>query len=306
MIRFACPRCKTVLERPEQDAGAKFACTSCGQRLQVPPSPIDKTMLGDVNWQKSGAAAAPVPEAAPAAGDAQVRLVRGREHVVWACPLCETQVSVPLEPWQAAVRCPQCAKRIDVPHPGPRGGEPNQQIKARDGVAVPPVPSPADSDVLPPRARERERDRWDEDDAPPPRRRPRWDDDSGIRRYTRTGRPADEEDCARSSTTGFFCSLVSVAMIFIAFVLWVVMIAERPLPGQADPFVFLILLLGLVGFVMGLIGVVFSSRGLDPINQRNRGLAVAGLVCGILGMVVGLIGSAFFFCIGMVLMSAWR
>ena len=63
------------------------------------------------------------------------------------------------------------------------------------------------------------------------------------------------------------------------------------------------LLIGIVSFIMGLIGLIFSSRGLDPINQRNRGIAVAGLVCGIIGMVAGLIGSIFFFCVGLVLMS---
>src|SRR5262245_47145649 len=36
MIRFACPRCKAVLEQPEGVAGTQFSCPSCGQRLEAP------------------------------------------------------------------------------------------------------------------------------------------------------------------------------------------------------------------------------------------------------------------------------
>jgi hypothetical protein len=216
------------------------------------------------------------------------------------------------------VRCPQCVKRIDVPRT--RGGGAPQQIKAGPGAAAPSEPEllpeqasarrgggrPRDSDWDDDRADDRDNDR-DDRDLPRRRRGADWEDDAGIRRYSRTGRPVDEADCARSSTTGFLCSIISVGLLFVAFVIWIALIAERRGGGEVDPFVFLILILGLISFVLGLIGVVFSSRGLDPINQRNRGLAVAGLVCGILGMVVGLIGSAFFFCVGMVLMSVpWR
>ncbi len=48
MIRFACPICKTSLQSRDQDSGTKFACPSCGQRLQVPaPPPPNKTVLGE-------------------------------------------------------------------------------------------------------------------------------------------------------------------------------------------------------------------------------------------------------------------
>lgn len=36
MIRFGCPMCKSSLQARDQDAGAKFACPKCGQRLQIP------------------------------------------------------------------------------------------------------------------------------------------------------------------------------------------------------------------------------------------------------------------------------
>lgn len=46
MIRFACPRCKSVLEAPDPKAGSKVACPKCQQRLQIPiPPPTNKTIL---------------------------------------------------------------------------------------------------------------------------------------------------------------------------------------------------------------------------------------------------------------------
>src|SRR5437764_289063 len=36
MIRFACPRCKTVLNREDHEVGGKVNCPSCDQRLQIP------------------------------------------------------------------------------------------------------------------------------------------------------------------------------------------------------------------------------------------------------------------------------
>ena len=45
MIRFACPRCNSVLDAPDQKAGSKVACPKCQQRLQIPGPPLNKTIL---------------------------------------------------------------------------------------------------------------------------------------------------------------------------------------------------------------------------------------------------------------------
>jgi hypothetical protein len=273
--------------------------------LQVPGSRAapDKTPpAGEANWDWVGGAVGVAPLAeTPPAGDVQVRLVRGREHVTWPCPLCQAQVSVALDLGQVTVRCPQCTKRIDVPSVP---SETRGQFRA-EPANVPPV---SDSFPLAPPEPRGDSSREKDYDDRPRRRRSRYEDDDDdyeprIRRYTASGRPASEDECARSSTTGFLCSIISIVLLFIAVIIWIALVAEGARGGQANPFVFLILLIGIISFVMGLIGLIFSSRGLDPINQRNRGLAVAGLVCGILGMVVGLIGSIFFFCVGLVLMS---
>ena len=88
--------------------------------------------------------------------------------------------------------------------------------------------------------------------------------------------------------------------------LWMVVVGFETRGRQAEPFVFLILFIGLASFVLGLIAVIFSSRGLDEINTQNRGLALSGLICGIIGMVLGLIGSGIFFCVGMFFMALPR
>ena len=36
MIRFACPRCSRMFDVSDREAGTKFNCESCGQRVQVP------------------------------------------------------------------------------------------------------------------------------------------------------------------------------------------------------------------------------------------------------------------------------
>src|SRR5712692_8586787 len=45
MLRFMCPRCKSILESPEQKAGDKVSCPKCQQRLQVPIPALSKTVL---------------------------------------------------------------------------------------------------------------------------------------------------------------------------------------------------------------------------------------------------------------------
>jgi DNA-directed RNA polymerase subunit RPC12/RpoP len=56
MIRFSCPKCKAGFESPPSQAGTKFHCSACGQRIQVPELPPNKTVLGSLD---------PPPGAAP-------------------------------------------------------------------------------------------------------------------------------------------------------------------------------------------------------------------------------------------------
>jgi hypothetical protein len=45
LIRFSCPRCKSILETPDHRAGDKVECPKCQQRLQVPVPPRTQTVL---------------------------------------------------------------------------------------------------------------------------------------------------------------------------------------------------------------------------------------------------------------------
>src|SRR5262245_15107139 len=46
MIRFECPRCESTLTEKDDRSGMKLNCPECGQRLQVPSTPLNKTVLG--------------------------------------------------------------------------------------------------------------------------------------------------------------------------------------------------------------------------------------------------------------------
>jgi hypothetical protein len=45
VIRCFCPSCSHMLEVPDSEAGSKRPCDLCGQRLQVPIYPRNKTIL---------------------------------------------------------------------------------------------------------------------------------------------------------------------------------------------------------------------------------------------------------------------
>lgn len=55
MPTFSCPICGQLYQQGE--AGVKFACQNCGQRLEVPPAPaaLNKTVLGKVEEARGGA-----------------------------------------------------------------------------------------------------------------------------------------------------------------------------------------------------------------------------------------------------------
>jgi mono/diheme cytochrome c family protein len=57
MIRFACPNCCATYDVSDGDAGTKFACQTCGQRLQVPAPPRQRPAV-------KGPAEPPPPEPA--------------------------------------------------------------------------------------------------------------------------------------------------------------------------------------------------------------------------------------------------
>jgi hypothetical protein len=60
-IRYRCPHCNAVQEAPDHSAGAKVACPSCGQRLQLPARPPSPGEAGEgVPVQTSGAGEVPV------------------------------------------------------------------------------------------------------------------------------------------------------------------------------------------------------------------------------------------------------
>jgi hypothetical protein len=53
VIRYTCPRCRSLLESPDHLADRKIGCPHCGQRLQLPPpQAINKTVLATPAYQQ--------------------------------------------------------------------------------------------------------------------------------------------------------------------------------------------------------------------------------------------------------------
>jgi len=298
MIRFACPKCKTVLEN---EPGVKFSCPGCGQRLQAPPPPENKTMMGKLvdPAPASPPAAVPVnPLPTPVGGDVQLRILMGREHVFWNCPLCQNPVDTPLDLRQPSVRCPHCSQKIAVPQP-PGAGVARPAPPPLEPEYV--TAEQRDSRESPRESRESPRSYGDDYDRPRRRRRfADYDDDDDYGPSYRRG-SYDIQALTRASTSGLTCSLIGLGLLLIVFLLWVA--AAGPRSGRGEALVFFILLADLGSFVLSLLGTIFSSRGLNPANESNRGLAVGGLVCGIIGLVISSIIGLVFMCIGLALLS---
>jgi DNA-directed RNA polymerase subunit M/transcription elongation factor TFIIS len=102
-LRFACPRCRSVLEAPIHKAGEKVPCPKCGQRLQVPGPTREKTVLADALPESMNRAAArgapPVRTSAPLT-------------IAVACPGCGRRILLPEEKLGAVIECAKCDTRF--------------------------------------------------------------------------------------------------------------------------------------------------------------------------------------------------
>ncbi|MCI0377564.1 MAG: hypothetical protein L0215_08160 [Gemmataceae bacterium] len=221
MIRFGCPRCRVVLEKPLEAAGSKLPCPNCGQRLQVPDAPEQPTLPG---------------------------------------------VPMPL---------------VAVPPPPP----PSDLVTAK--LSVYPLAA-AGKEPPPPSVASRRRDDNDDD---------RYDDeDFGYPRPRRMSR-SEQVFASRAAATGLTMSLLGMGMLLVMFVLWIVVMEHHR--GRDSQPIFVVMALVCIGaFILGLMGVIFSSRGLDQSNYANRGSAVAGLVIGIIDLVLGTIVGLLLICAG--------
>ncbi len=74
--------------------------------------------------------------------------------------------------------------------------------------------------------------------------------------------------------------------------------------GSEGPFFLISLVLALSSFMLSVMSIVYSNRGLDVSNNYNRGQATAGLVCGIITLVLSTLSGLFFTCVGIFFFSA--
>jgi DNA-directed RNA polymerase subunit M/transcription elongation factor TFIIS len=88
VIRCFCPSCSHVIDVPDSEAGTNRPCDLCGQRLQVPTPPRNRTVLAGLS----------PPENVPVLEEVRRRRKRRRGFRCPWCgsrelPLTQTQVS---------------------------------------------------------------------------------------------------------------------------------------------------------------------------------------------------------------------
>jgi predicted Zn finger-like uncharacterized protein len=66
VIHFQCPRCQASFQCPDDKAGIKGNCPKCGQRLQIPSPPPNKTILAPLASPPAIPAPATPPDFPPA------------------------------------------------------------------------------------------------------------------------------------------------------------------------------------------------------------------------------------------------
>jgi hypothetical protein len=198
--------------------------------------------------------------------------------------------------------CPNCGQRLQVP-PAPEQ-PPQPEVPASAPAELPPPPPPSDWITAnspsaagsstypvappPPVAERRRRAEYEED--------PYDDDFYDYPRPRRLSR-SEQQFASRAAATGLTMALLGLGMLLVMFVLWLVAMENRR--GRDSQPIFVIMALVCIGaFALGLMGVIFSSRGLDQSNYANRGSAVAGLVIGIIDLVLGTIIGMLLLCAG--------
>jgi hypothetical protein len=284
-----------MLDCPDHIAGTKLSCPDCGQSLQVPLPEPNKTVLGNLlpaeQLAPPQSKTAPAPASSmppPISGKIEVRLFQGRQHVYWPCDFCKTELNMPLGSTGLSVECRGCKRFVQVP-----------EVPASSRPVPAPLPPPPMSPPPPPpeprqpRYASRREDDYDEeddyDDEPaPPRRRRRYFSRSWEDRPFRAN-PYTLRQLTRAATGSLICSLLGLGLSFFAVLLFLIVVDSRPhwqnRPDQTGIMVLALMML-IVSFVLSLVGVIFGSRGMNHINTENRGVATAGLVCGIIGLII--------------------
>jgi DNA-directed RNA polymerase subunit RPC12/RpoP len=272
MFRFSCPKCCRELEEPESAAGSMMECPSCGVRLMVPLPPPSKLPPGAIMSESDVARPAPASPAAPspAAQKTQVRTLNGKPHVCWPCIYCQTELASAVANVGLSVQCPTCNQQVPIPSP-PTGTELAARYSppprpAYGGGRGPdrepePEPEPPGRSYRPPRLR---------------RNRERFEDDL-IRQ------PGPH---ARAANAGLTCGVFGLGLFLVLFFLFMSLVSHHPSRDSARGVAAVSLLIVLASFILSLLGVVFGARGMSPVNDYNRGMGIAGLVCGIVGLVL--------------------
>jgi hypothetical protein len=197
-----------------------------------------------------------------------------------SCPRCRAVLEQPDAVAGTELPCPTCGLWLRMPEAAATGsGEPGPVVLPTSSIVPPAEGMPSEEPGrprLPLRSRRRSRIRF------------------------RAGE--DSAGFVQSALAGMICSLGGLALLVVSFFLGVV--AQAVWHYSEPVIIWVALLLVVGGFVLCLLGVIFSGRGLDASNTENRGLAVTGLTCGIVGMAIGALAGLFLFCAGLLAQTA--
>lgn len=126
MIHFACPQCKTTYTVGNGDAGKKSNCAKCGQRLQIPAPPRNKTVLGEALPDPRHAQASPPQPSKPIPlPPATVKPIR------FDCPHCKSTYTVNANNAGKPMGCKTCLRTITIPGTPPPAAPPEPEPTER-------------------------------------------------------------------------------------------------------------------------------------------------------------------------------
>jgi hypothetical protein len=132
-IKFLCPSCKKVVSVKDEFAGKRGKCPHCGNVLTVPAPTRPPTTSGPPAAKRATPPPSPRPIRAPkpppgpvdldaAAADAlrdepKPEAAVASTTIDFNCPMCDTELHLPLDLAGKRSPCPECRRIIKVPEP---------------------------------------------------------------------------------------------------------------------------------------------------------------------------------------------
>jgi hypothetical protein len=108
------------------------------------------------------------------------------------------------------------------------------------------------------------------------------------------------------ATSSLICSLIGLGLLCVGGLVIVAVTAGRHTRSSEAAIGVVFIVVTLASFMLCLVGTIMGGRGMNEVNEYNRGVGVAGLVCGIIGLIISSL-CGLITLLGMVVAaSVWR